>query len=654
MNCAIISVLLLCLIACGPKKAIEPVITEPEPVVEVVKEEPEEDLWQASVEQSLSLFDQGIEVVDEDYLLAISFFDLAVLELLDCRDLADGDPRWQDHLDELIHMIHEVERQKAPESPTLDTRSGENTLSHLLADTSLDFESLEATPEEQDDVVTYDMPVVHNKVVDRFIETFTTTKAHVIGASLERSTRYLPMIREIFAEEGLPMDLAYLPIIESGFKLEARSRAKAVGLWQFVAYVGRHYGLTIDWYEDERRDAEAATRAAAKYFKELYADLGDWNLALCAYNYGPGRVKRAVRRGRSRDFWTLSRKRLLPRETRGYVPAFMAGVIIAKNPDRYGFGNIEYQQDPDTEKVSVDFSLRLSDLAERMDVDVAMLRQMNPTLFRGVTPANRAFSLTIPDGMAEVAKEVLDSIPPEERNRLHRYTMRRGDTLSGIARRFDASVDNIMLANNIRNPRRLRAGRTLLIPLGPTSDQPLEPVAADTPKKLPRKSLDYRLKNRDSLYLLSKRYQTTIASLIALNPDVDPLKLRPGKTLKIEQGDIWENGGKIPSRTKGYSLYRVRKGDTASKIARRFRTSTDHLLRANGLSARSILKIGQMLKIPNTHSAKDRVVTYRVKPGDSLSKVARRFKTSVAQLVEWNQLPRADSIKVGQRLLIYR
>lgn len=652
--------LCLNLISCLPakKQPVTPQEEISEPAVEETVSNDEEVVkaWENAIETSLRHFDTGMAMLEHDHLAAMEHFDLAVLEILDCQTGFDGEQNLQDHLEDLITWIHDAEREAAIDGAALDPTYEEGALTRLLEDMPLDLDANDTNALPNEDFTDYDMPVVSNRTVEQFIESFTNRKADLIGGHLERSTRYLPMIRRIFTEEGLPMDLAYLPLIESGYKRSARSRKRAVGLWQFVAYVGRHYGLTIDWYEDQRRDPEAATRAAARFFKDLYADMDDWNLTLCAYNYGPGRVKRATRRAKSRDFWVISRKRLIPRETRGYVPAFMAAVRIARNPERYGFGGLNYQQPVTFDTVDVDFSISLKDLAKKIDLKVEDLYDANPALIRGVTPGGRSYRLKVPLGYGEKAKDALDSIPEQERKRLHRHRLARGETLSGLAKRYDTTVRALMTANNIRDPRRLRAGKVLMIPLGRNAvDGPISLSEDDgTTDRMSQKTISYKVRRGDTLYHLAKRFQTSIPSLIAANPKLDPLAMRPGQTLKIAQGDRWSKTKKAPSRSRGFTRYRVRRGDTVSGIAKRFGVKTSHLLKTNGLNSRSIIKPGQSLKVPNTNSSKERVITYTVKRGDTLYKIAKRFRTNVARLREWNRLGSGNHISIGQKLVIYQ
>lgn len=415
------------------------------------------------IAESNDWFESGLEALARgDQPEALADFDMALTVVLDCTDDLNRQPRLKHHFEDLVARIHEAEvhgMAATPNAPTYD----EATLGNLLDD-AFDETTPEVLADQQAVVAEDGVPLVHNAVVDLLLERFTTVRAEIIGAGLERSTYYLPMIRRIFKEEGLPMELCYLPLIESAYKIRARSRASAVGLWQFVEGTGRLYGLKIDWWEDQRRDPELSTRAAARFLKDLYNRFGDWNLALSAYNAGPGRVERVIRRSGTRDFWKLYQGNLLPKETRTYVPAFIAGVLIARNPEEYGFVNLAYLPERNTETIEVDFAMELDVLAEKLGMEKEQLESDNASMLRGMTPGGRQIRLHLPSGLGEKALQVLAAVPEEQRIRTKQHRVRSGDTLSKIAARYDSTVPAIMATNNLRDARKLTVGQTLLIP----------------------------------------------------------------------------------------------------------------------------------------------------------------------------------------------
>jgi membrane-bound lytic murein transglycosylase D len=248
---------------------------------------------------------------------------------------------------------------------------------------------------------TFDMPIQVNKEVRNYIYYFSTDRKQIFGRYLSRSTRYLPMIKKVFAEYGLPEDLAYLAMIESGYSNKARSSANAVGMWQFIKGTGLRYGLTIDGIVDERRDPEKATHAAAKYLLDLYKQFGSWYLAAASYNCGEGRVQKEINRnGDLKSFWELSNNYCLPNETKNYVPQMIAATIIAKNPGRYGFNNIPYQPPLKYETVKVTESTSLQAAAVASTTSYEEISALNPELLRDATPGG-VYLLKIPPGKKE-------------------------------------------------------------------------------------------------------------------------------------------------------------------------------------------------------------------------------------------------------------
>ncbi|MBW1991436.1 MAG: lytic transglycosylase domain-containing protein [Deltaproteobacteria bacterium] len=248
----------------------------------------------------------------------------------------------------------------------------------------------------------FDVPIHINKQVKAYLVYFSTERKEVIRRYLARSTRYLPMIRAIFQEHGLPQDLAYLAMIESGFNPHAYSRAHACGMWQFIRSTGRRYGLMINRYVDERRDPEKSTRAAARYLLDLYKQFGSWYLAAASYNCGEHRVQREIDNSNHKNFWELSAHRCLPQETKNYVPQMIAATLIAKNPERFGFKNIPYLPPLQYDKVRVTETTSLAAAAAACNVPLEEIRLLNPELRLGITPPQAGYyTLRIPKGSSD-------------------------------------------------------------------------------------------------------------------------------------------------------------------------------------------------------------------------------------------------------------
>src|ERR1043166_5750535 len=309
-----------------------------------------------------------------------------------------------------------------------------------------------------------DLPLIMNDYVAGFISYFSTRARSVFEASVVRSGRYRDMIQRIFKEEGIPQDLIYLAQAESGFKPLALSRARARGMWQFMASRGVGYGLRRSWWEDDRQDPEKATRAAARHLKDLYNQLGDWYLAMAAYNSGPGNVQRAVQRTGYAYFWERYKRNVLPAETKNYVPIILAITIMSKNPAQYGLDAI--QPDPpmayDVVKVNYPVDLRL--VAECVDVPIEQMVDLNPSLLRRTTPKDQPFDLRLPEGTKDKYEEAIATIPVEKRVAWRYYKVQQGDTLAGVARKYRTTERTIAQANNLE-PGPLAAETKLVIPV---------------------------------------------------------------------------------------------------------------------------------------------------------------------------------------------
>lgn len=311
--------------------------------------------------------------------------------------------------------------------------------------------------------------------VDDFVSTFQSDLRGFLQRALLRSGRYLPRMAAIMEEEGVPPELAYLPLIESGFRPEAVSRAGAVGPWQLIRGTGRRYGLRIDRYVDERRDPVKSTRAAARYLRDLYAMFGNWELSLAAYNTGEARIARILERHQVDDFWDMMEGGYLQRETRDFVPQFLAALQIARAPEAHGFD--ESDAEPVRyDLVRVDRSLPLRTVAKLAGAPVEEVSGLNPQLVRGVTPPDReGYRVRVPKGtgerfelaysrMVQEARQFQAQRSPAPRSAGEPYRVRRGDTPSLIAKRLGVPVRSLMAANGWKNPRRLQIGQVVRVP----------------------------------------------------------------------------------------------------------------------------------------------------------------------------------------------
>jgi len=312
----------------------------------------------------------------------------------------------------------------------------------------------------------FDFPIVINARVEQFIECFQTTARERFVTWLTRSQKYLPLMKDLLKAHGLPEDLVYLALIESGFDPYAYSRSRASGPWQFIRWTGKRYGLRVDWWVDERRDPEKSTVAAAKYLKDLYGMFDCWFLAAAGYNAGEYKIINAVKRYRTVDFWKLSEYKYLKRETKNYVPQMIAAVLIAKDPKRYGFTDIEYQEPLRYEKVKVPELTALSLVAKACETSVEEIKDLNPELQRGVTPPNApAYEIKIPSERKGDFSKNFEALKPFEEPPLKTHLVKTGETLSGIAKRHGVDLEAFLELNRLKRTSRIKTGMTLLIPL---------------------------------------------------------------------------------------------------------------------------------------------------------------------------------------------
>lgn len=387
---------------------------------------------------------------------------------------------------------------------------------------------------------TWDIPITMNEAVERWLDYFQTDGRENFAIYLSRAGRYEPMMRAIFRDAGLPEDLVYVSLIESGFSPRAYSRARAVGLWQFISSTGRLYGLQGSYWVDERRDPILATKAAAAHLKDLYEEFGSWYLAAAAYNGGANRVRRGIRYTGSDDFWTLSDRRYLRRETRNYVPKLIAAALIAKQPEHFGFLDITPAEPLAYEVVYVPDATSFDVIADAAGVSVEDLRELNPQVVRGVTPPGQSYQLRVPPGTGHSFAVNYARVPPTERVTWVQHVVRRGDTLSEIARAYGVSVSAIRAANRSVHPNRLQIGQRLVIPragrvpaYAGTSvarrSAPSRPATARSPEG---PYVTYTVQGGDSLWAIAKRYDVTARELMAWN-GLHTSRIYPGDRVKI-------------------------------------------------------------------------------------------------------------------------
>lgn len=388
--------------------------------------------------------------------------------------------------------------------------------------------------------VEWDLTVTRNERVEDWIGFLNGRNAERTRLWLERSGRYGPMIQSALRERGMPQDLLYLALIESGFSTTARSKAAAVGMWQFIEETGKRYGLTVNSEIDERRDPLKATHAALDYLQELYDRFGSWYLAAAAYNTGENRVDRILRervggaRGHDSLFWKIAP--YLPQETRDYVPLMLAAGHIAKQPAQFGFADLQYQEPLSFDAVWVPGQTSVAAIARAAGVPRDAVLDLNPQLLRDHTPSGRGWSVRVPRGTADRFTASFPAIYQQERQRLAaapraetrgtgvRHTVRSGETLSHLAQRYGVSVAAIQAANGGIRPNRVRAGQTIVVPSG---SRTVKTASATTARRY------HQVRSGENLTVIARRYDVSVRQLRGWNGLNERGLIRAGQRLRV-------------------------------------------------------------------------------------------------------------------------
>jgi membrane-bound lytic murein transglycosylase D len=450
--------------------------------------------------------------------------------------------------------------------------------------------------------IKFDIPVVVNKQVKFWLDYYSKKHKSSFEPGLVRSGRYLPMFRRIFEEEELPQDLIYMAHVESAYKTTAYSRARARGIWQFIAGTGRRYGLRIDYWVDDRLDPEKSARAAAAYLKDLYAEFGDWYLAMAAYNAGEGKIRRALRRSGAKDFWGIAGTRYIRRETKNYVPAIIAAILISKEPDKYGFRFEPEAPMAPYETVLIDGAADLRVLAKCAGTDFETMRELNPALRRYQTPPHARTSLNVPPGSSSKTLAALGEVPQNERVLYIRHLVRRGDTLSGLSRKYGVTIAAIQQTNNMGRRTLIREGKTLVIPTVAAGDYPSVAAGGMGTSVRSGELLVYRVRRGDTLSAIARRYHTTAASIAAASGIHVNKLLQIGERVKVVPGVRSPSEarrialGEQPS-SSGKVTHTVRRGDTLWRIATRYSTTIDSICSLNRITRNTTLYPGTKLTI---------------------------------------------------------
>jgi membrane-bound lytic murein transglycosylase D len=473
-----------------------------------------------------------------------------------------------------------------------------------ISDESNDDFNLEILPAEQvKKEPDFDIPIVINAKVEQFIQYFQTTAKNNFSNWLARSEKYIPFMRGHLKENGLPEDLVYMALIESGFNPYAYSRSKASGPWQFIYLTGKRYGLKVNWWIDERRDPEKSTIAAAKYLKDLYDMFECWYLAAASYNAGERKIATAMKRYRTEDFWELAKYRYLKQETKDYVPQMIAAALIAKDPEKYGFTDIEYQEPLHYEKVRLPELTDLLAIAKACETSFEEIRDLNPELLRWCTPPNSPdYEAKIPFGKKELFLKNFEILQPTERLYFRTHSVKKGDSLPRIAKLYRVDLEPMLEINRLNKTSRLSPGTDLLIPIPKTQD--LKPLLT-AQKKYDGKNqsskpeeIIYTIKKGDTLWSIANEMRVNIGALSRWNNLHPEKKLIPGDKLKIRMINAPHPSGEPLRKKDGKEIiYVVKAGDTLWGIAKRYNVTVSEIKAWNRLDGTDRIRPADKLKL---------------------------------------------------------
>jgi membrane-bound lytic murein transglycosylase D len=519
--------------------------------------------------------------------------------------------------------------------------------------------------------VQYDLPIVMNERVRSSLIYFQTRARGAFMRYLSRIKRYEWLYEENFAKYGVPRDLKYLSLVESGFNPNAYSWARAMGLWQFIASTGRLYGLQRNWWVDERKDPIKATDAACRFLRDLYQQFGDWELAMAAYNGGPGRVSRTTAKQGTRDFWKLR----LRQQTMDYVPLIYAAAMICKDPARYGFGDVVYEPPIVWDTVTISKSLDLRGVAQVVGCSLEELKELNPELLKNSTPPKtRAYLLKIPKGKTEQFWAAYESINSPKETQYVRHDIKRGETIGTIAAKYGVSQYALLEANNMSRTSQIIAGKELIIPV------PLDRFTSGGPVDRDRYLASnnvYEIQPGDNLWDIAKSFGTTVDAIRRINylergasiyvgeklriptassgrrkspsPNPEISAPKPPALATLDQAS--KRSGAKESGGSNVDKHRVRSGDTIWDIARMYNTTTSSIRELNGLGRTGKIYPGQLLTIKRSDTAE--FINHLVSAGETLGAIAKQYRTSVARILVTNGLSDPNSIRVGDNLKIY-
>jgi len=493
------------------------------------------------------------------------------------------------------------------------------------------------------------IPLVEEDRFNAYVNLFTNRYSTVFQKWLNRSNQYIYIVRDIFRREGVPDDLTYLPFTESGFNPSITSHAGACGMWQFMKGTGRMYGLDTDFWVDERRDFEKATRAAARHLKDLYNSLGDWYLALAAYNAGQGKINTAIKRYGTNDFYELSsrEKTYLRPETKDYVPKFLALRYLARNYQEFGF------ETPNGlpmlyEKVTLYSQSNLYVIADLLETDIDTLRELNPELMTPMTPPVNEYVLRVPYGKRLELETKLEHVTDEELAQFYIIKAKAGESLDAIASEYGLNSAELKKANGF-TVNRVMKDTYVFVPIPDVYDEELNSDFAGELKRYNPKI--HIVRKGESFNAIAARYGLTPDELSAMNNDMSPRRMRRGQSLVISDTYYNDKDKRVaitkPLRSQSERAstavkYKVKSGENLFRIAKKFGTTVADIRDANGIRGNNIM-VGQVLTVPSTSGkarqasvSSSKATKYKVRSGDNLWAIAKKFGTTVDDIKRIN------------------
>jgi peptidoglycan lytic transglycosylase D len=571
----------------------DPVVTPPSPEpVQAEPPAPKTDPADEIIAKAEHDYQEGVASFHAgNRTAAQQSFDRAFNLLVQGPVNAKSNPRLQEEFNRIADGVNRLEAAMPAqgEEATTAQKSEPAPIDETNEVTSPVDPKIKAKAEAEVKATHSDLPLMLTDQVAGFITYFSGRGRPVLERGLTRAGQYRDMIHGVLREEGVPLDLIYLAQAESGFHPLALSRAGARGMWQFMALRARGYGLSRNYWVDERQDPEKSTRAAARHLKDLYNQFGDWYLAMAAYNSGPGTVQSAVKRTGYADFWELYRRNVLPRETRNYVPIIVAVTIMAKNPSQYGLDGVEPDPPQLYDSVKIRYPVDLRLVAECVDAPLSSLEDLNPSLLRLSTPKDGEFELHLPVGTRDQFDRAIATIPENMRLWWRYHKMQPGENLELLSRIYRTTPQAILAANSIEDDDP-EPGTNLIIPIAPG-----KLVPGETGEMYSSRATRYRVRKGDTVISVAEDFGVPAERLRRWN-HLRSNSLRPGRILRIY---LPVKASTAPARmakntmpaTKGKTAksvtatnrvyHKVRKGETLTSIASAYNTTVSALKRDN-------------------------------------------------------------------------